>query len=62
VKNFVFGLLVGWAAAYWYYAQADHVRDIAWELWSQVSAAPSAQPAKEPALYNPGPSPYPSRP
>ena len=62
MKNFLIGLLLGWSAAYWYYARSDYVREIAWELWDRASASPSAPPKKDAALYNNGASPYPSRP
>jgi len=62
VKNFVLGLLLGWAAAYWYYTQSDYVRDVASTFWTHASAPPPAEKPKQPVLYNPGASPYPSRP
>ena len=61
MKNFLIGLLLGWTAAYWYYARSDDVREVVADVWTRASASP-APPAKQPTLYNPGPSPYPSRP
>ena len=62
MKNFLAGLLLGWAAAYWYYTQSAYVREVASILWTRASAPPPSEQPKAPVLYNPGASPYPSRP
>ena len=46
MKNFVLGLLIGWVAAYWYYTQADYVRDVASIFWTRASAPPPAERPK----------------
>ncbi len=40
MKNFVIGLLIGWAAAYWYYTQSDYLRAVAADMWARASASP----------------------
>jgi hypothetical protein len=40
VKNFLMGLVIGWAAAFWYYTQGDYVREVAAHTWSVLSAPP----------------------
>jgi hypothetical protein len=40
VKNFLIGLLLGWAAAFWYYTQGDYLRGIGSRAWDVVSAPP----------------------
>ncbi len=48
MKNFLIGLLFGWAVAFWYYTQGDFVRDVAWRAWTVVSAPPPLPRQKPP--------------
>ena len=46
MKNFLLGLALGWAAAFWYYTQGDYVRAVAADVWARASAPPPGMPAK----------------
>ena len=40
MRNFLVGLLLGWAASYWYYTQGDYVRAVVGDVWARASAPP----------------------
>ena len=48
MKNLVIGLLIGWAAAYWYYTQGEYVHNVAVNMWAHASAPPPGSPTERP--------------
>lgn len=39
--RFILGVLVGLVAAHWYYTQADSLRTMIADMWSEASAPPA---------------------
>jgi hypothetical protein len=48
MRNFVFGLLLGWLATYWYLTQGDFVQAAIADLWARASAPPAAEEPASP--------------
>jgi hypothetical protein len=48
MKNLVIGLLIGWAAAYWYYTQGEYLHAVATNMWAHASAPPPGSPTERP--------------
>ena len=46
MKNFLIGLALGWAAAYWYYTQGEYLHAVAVGMWARASAPPPGSPTE----------------